>query len=151
MDMGKATFYTHVADRSRFICRLSQGAVESGGRVLVWSDSIGELERVDADLWRFPPEGFLPHEFWQGGAYPADVPVVLAGGVSDGPLSVPDSSISGIEFVALFLVSGRRAAGRGVGEIVGESLEELAEARDRFRAYKASGFEIEHHTMQGKA
>ena len=150
MDMGKATFYTHVADRSRFICRLCQRAVESGGRVLVWSDSIGELERVDADLWRFPPEGFLPHEFWQGGAYPADVPVVLAGGVSDGPLSVPDSSIVVLNLSPYFWCQAAAPPDR-VLEIVGESLEELAEARDRFRAYKASGFEIEHHTMQGKA
>jgi DNA polymerase-3 subunit chi len=36
-------------------------------------------------------------------------------------------------------------------EIVGSSLEELAEARERFKAYKQQGFEIEHHNMQGKA
>ena len=35
-------------------------------------------------------------------------------------------------------------------EIVGNSLEDLAEARDRFRAYRQSGFEIEHFSREGK-
>ncbi|MDO5058823.1 MAG: DNA polymerase III subunit chi, partial [Neisseria sp.] len=29
--------------------------------------------------------------------------------------------------------------------------EDLAAARERFKAYRARGFEIEHHNMQGKA
>ena len=36
-------------------------------------------------------------------------------------------------------------------EIVGSSLEALADARERFSAYKKSGFTIEHHNMTGKA
>ena len=36
-------------------------------------------------------------------------------------------------------------------EIVGSSLEELADARERFSAYRKSGFTIEHHDMTGKA
>ena len=35
-------------------------------------------------------------------------------------------------------------------EIVGSSLDELAEARGRFAAYRKSGFHIEHHGMGGR-
>ena len=38
-----------------------------------------------------------------------------------------------------------------VFEIVGTGLEELAEARERFKAYRSRGFEIEHFDMNGKA
>ena len=36
-------------------------------------------------------------------------------------------------------------------EIVGNSPDELAGARERFRAYRDAGFTVEHHNMQGKA
>ena len=36
-------------------------------------------------------------------------------------------------------------------EIVGNSPDELAGARERFRAYRDAGFTVEHHDMRGKA
>ena len=77
--MPKATFYTHVSHAEAFICRLAQRAVQSGS-VLVWAEGAAVAERLDAELWRFEPTGFLAHEMWQGREWPQDVPLLLGAG-----------------------------------------------------------------------
>ena len=144
--MPKVTFYTHVAKREQFINRLCRRAAAEG-RVLLWLADEAESVRIDQDLWREPPESFLPHEFWQPpAAYPADVPVVLAAGNELPELA---AGIVVLNSSDLFWCDASQPPQR-VLEIVGDSLEDLAAARDRFRAYRASGFEIEHYNMQGK-
>ncbi|EGZ44788.1 DNA polymerase III subunit chi [Neisseria wadsworthii] len=146
--MPQATFYTHVADIADFICRLSMRAVEKGARVLVWAETEEEIERIDLDLWRNPPESFLPHSVWQtDAAYPQDVPLALACGSA---LPRIDSGIVVLNVSEHFWCDAPAAPER-VLEIVGESLEDLAAARERFRAYRQQGFTIEHYNMQGKA
>lgn len=146
--MPQATFYTHVADAAAFVCRLSARAVAGGGRVLVWAEYETEIERIDADLWRIPPEGFLPHEIWRpGGAYPAETDLVLACGAELPELPEGTTVLNVSE---QFWCDAPAVPGR-VLEIVGTGLEELAAARDRFRAYREKGFAVEHHNMQDKA
>lgn len=145
--MHKVTFYTHVADRERFIARLSRRAA-SEGRLLLWLVDEEQSVRIDRDLWREPPESFLPHEFWQpADDYPAGVSVVLA--VGDGLPELADDIVVLNSSDALWCDAPAPPA--RVLEIVGDSLEDLAAARDRFRVYRQRGFEIEHHNMQGKA
>ena len=45
--MPTITFYTHVAELEHFACRLSKRAVAAGCRVLIWSDSAGQIEILD--------------------------------------------------------------------------------------------------------
>ena len=146
--MPKATFYTHLSDPAAFTCRLAARAVQSGSRVLVWADGDAALTQLDTDLWRFEAESFLPHEIWQPGhTMPHDTPLLLA---SDTALPEIDTGWVVLNRSPDFWCQAPTLPAR-VLEIVGDSLEELAEARERFRAYKQQGFEIEHHNMQGKA
>ena len=145
--MPTATFYTRVADPRTFACRLTARAVQSGSRVLVWAETAEEIERLDADLWQFDPTAFLPHEILKSGqAFPQDVPVVLAAGGSLPPAE-PGRVVLNLSpaFWSHAPIPPER-----VLEIVGNSLEALDEARERFRAYRHSGFIVEHHDMQGK-
>ena len=145
--MPKVTFYTHVADREHFIGRLSHRAA-SEGRLLLWLEDEAQSVRIDRDLWREPPESFLPHEFWlPTDDYPAGVPVVLAMGEELPELA---EDIVVLNSSDAFWCDAP-APPKRVLEIVGDGLEDLAAARDRFRAYRQRGFEIEHHNMQGKA
>lgn len=146
--MPKATFYTHVHNPAAFACRLAARAVQSGSRVLVWAEDPAAVARLDADLWRFEAESFLPHEIWQPSHTPPnDTPLLLA---ADNIL--PEI---GADWVVLNLSPDfwNRAPTppARVLEIVSDNLEDLAEARERFKAYKQQGFDIEHHNMQGKA
>ncbi|HFC8546833.1 TPA: DNA polymerase III subunit chi [Neisseria lactamica] len=146
--MPKVTFYTHVGQIPLFTCRLIARAIRDGGRVLVWSDSFGQVQELDKALWRYEAESFIPHEIWEAGCpIPADTPVLLAAGGSI-PEIAADMTVLNLsdDFWNAAPVLPER-----ILEIVGGSFEELAEARGRFAAYRKSGFDIGHHDMGGKA
>ncbi|WP_416190551.1 DNA polymerase III subunit chi [Neisseria sp. CCUG17229] len=146
--MPKATFYTHVAQPAVFTCRLAARAIRDGGRVLVWSDSADAIARLDRDLWQQDAESFIPHEIWQPHeTMPSETPVLLATGHI---LPTLPADITVLNLSPDFWSDASQPPER-VLEIVGNSLEDLAEARERFRAYRQSGFDIEHHKMEGKA
>ncbi|WP_165089416.1 DNA polymerase III subunit chi [Neisseria yangbaofengii] len=146
--MPKATFYTHVAHPAVFACRLAGRAIRDGGRVLVWSDSADTITRLDRDLWQQDAESFIPHEIWQiNEAMPSETPVLLA---TANTLPTLAADITVLNLSSDFWSDAPQPPER-VLEIVGNSLEDLAEARERFRAYRQSGFNIEHHKMEGKA
>lgn len=145
--MPKATFYTHVADPAGFACRLAQRALQNGNSILIWADTETAAAKLDIDLWRFDTTSFLPHEMWHGGMYPQDVPIVISSGSQ-----LPEQTTAEVvlNLSPAFWCDARPQPAR-VLEIVSTGLEELADARERFKAYKQSGFEIEHHNMQNKA
>lgn len=145
--MPKVTFYTHVAQIPLFTCRLIARAIRDGGRVLVWSDSFGQVQELDKALWRYEAESFVPHEIWEAGCpMPADTPVLLAAGDRI-PEIAADMTVLNLsdDFWNAAPVLPER-----ILEIVGGSLEELAEACGRFAAYRKSGFDIGHHDMGGR-
>ncbi|HEZ3906322.1 TPA: DNA polymerase III subunit chi [Neisseria meningitidis] len=146
--MPKVTFYTHVDQIPLFTCRLIARAIRDGGRILVWSDSFGQLQELDKMLWQYEAESFIPHEIWEAGCpMPEDTPVLLAAGGSI-PEIAEDMTVLNLsdDFWDTAPVLTER-----ILEIVGNSLEDLADARERFTAYRRSGFAIEHHGMEGKA
>lgn len=145
--MPKATFYTHVAQPAVFACRLAARVIRDGGRVLVWSDSAGTISHLDRDLWQQDAESFVPHEIWQTNeAAPSETPVLLASGHT---LPALAEGMTVLNLSPDFWSDAPQPPER-VLEIVGSSLEDLAEARERFRAYRQNGFHIEHHNMAGK-
>lgn len=146
--MPKATFYTHVDRTDVFVCRLAARVIRNGAQVLVWSDSADTLARLDRDLWQQDAESFIPHEIWQTNeTMPSETPVLLAAGST---LPVLPAGMTVLNLSPDFWTDAPQPPER-VLEIVGNGLEDLAEARERFRAYRQSGFDIEHHKMEGKA
>lgn len=146
--MPKATFYTHVAHPTVFACRLAVRATRDGGRLLLWSDSTETLTQLDRELWQFEAESFLAHEIWPlHENMPSETPILLACG-HELPSLPPDITVLNLspDFWTQAPILPNR-----VLEIVGPDLESLADARERFKAYRQHGFEIEHHNMQAKA
>ena len=145
--MPKVTFYTHVAQPAAFACRLIARAIRDGGQILVWSDSAAAVQQLDVDLWQQIPESFIPHEVWlPTDPMPSETPVLLAFGNAL-PNIPQDWTV--LNLSADFWSQAPAIPNR-ILEIVGNSFEDLAEARDRFRAYRQSGFEIEHFSREGK-
>nr|WP_314169029.1 DNA polymerase III subunit chi [uncultured Neisseria sp.] len=145
--MPKVTFYTHVDQIPLFTCRLIARAIRDGGRVLVWFDSFGQLQELDKALWQYEAESFVPHEVWTTEyPMPTDTPVLLAAGdrIPEIAENMTVLNLSDDFWNAVPVLPER------ILEIVGNSLEDLADARERFAAYRRSGFHIEHHGMGGK-
>ncbi|MBL8326339.1 MAG: DNA polymerase III subunit chi [Rubrivivax sp.] len=133
-------FHTGVTDLAQFACRLLRKAFQRGATVLCVAPR-GTLEALDRALWTFAEREFVPHIRLETapGRLRARTPVWLAESVPpEGPardvvlnLGVP---------LALAAVGEARLI-----ELVAEAPEDVAAGRERWRQYKAAGFEVIHH------
>lgn len=140
--MGALTeveFHTGVADSVGFTCRLLRKACRQGARVLVTAPE-ATLRELDRALWTFEEREFVPHVRMPGAApaVAARTPVWLAG----------DASAAGAPGVVVNLggdAPADIAALQRLIEVVSAEPEDVARGRERWRAYKAAGFQIKHH------
>lgn len=114
---------------------LLEKSVERGWRVVVQGSSEERIEALDAHLWTYRDDGFLPHGTWREAEASAQ-PVLLT--VNDGN---PNAA------TVRFLVDGAPVPSDAASyqRIVllfdGEDDEAVAAARERWNEAKASGFE----------
>ena len=140
--MTKVDFYTGVRDPALFACRLSQTVFAHGERLLVWLESEAELAGFSTRLWSFDDVAFVPH-CRQDAAEAPLTPVWLATRV--------DASAHPPVLLNLTREEPEGAAGFArILEIVGTDAQALANARERFRAYRSMGFSIDHHDMSNR-
>lgn len=138
--LAEVEFHTSVADPVGFACRLLRKAHRLGAQVLVLGPEavLGELDRA---LWTFEEREFLPHVRMPGApaAVAARTPIWLA--------TAP--GLAGAPRVVLNLGDGPEvpaALADRLIEVVGVEPEAVAAGRERWRAYKAAGLEVRHHT-----
>jgi DNA polymerase-3 subunit chi len=120
----------------RVLPTLLEKSIERGWRVVVQVASDERLEALDAHLWTYRDESFLPHGTWRE-ADAREQPVLL---------TVNDDNPNGA--AVRFLVDGAAvpADADSYQRIVllfdGEDADALAEARERWSEGKARGFEV---------
>ena len=120
----------------RVLPALVEKSLERGWRVVVQAASEERIEALDAHLWVFRDESFLPHGTWRE-AEAAEQPVLL---------TVHDSNPNGA--AVRFLVDGAPvpADAAGYERIVllvdGNDPDAVAAARERWSEGKAKGFEV---------
>ena len=120
----------------RVLPALVEKSLERGWRVVVQAASEERIEALDAHLWVFRDDSFLPHGTWRE-AEAAEQPVLL---------TVHDSNPNGA--VVRFLVDGAPVpadAGnyeRIVLLIDGNDPDAVAAARERWSEGRAKGFEV---------
>ena len=124
--------------RLDFACKLSEKAWRMGHRIYLHCSDAAQREDLDARLWRFKGEAFIPH----GDAEEDQVaPVVLGLGQDPGQhqdllvnldLRIPD-------FFKLFA---------RVAEIVVEDPAIRLAARESFRFYREQGYPLQDHRLQ---
>ena len=120
----------------RVLPALVEKSLERGWRVVVQAASEERIEALDAHLWVFRDESFLPHGTWRE-AEAAEQPVLL---------TVHDSNPNGA--AVRFLVDGAAVpadAGnyeRIVLLIDGNDPDAVAAARERWSEGRAKGFEV---------
>lgn len=84
-------YHLTVTPVERALPGIAVKVVESGGRLLIVSDDEGQRRRIDAALWAWQPDSFLPHA--QAGAGDDSIQPVLIGETID--------PANGARFVAL--------------------------------------------------
>ena len=120
----------------RVLPTLLERSLERGWRVVVQSSSEERIEALDAQLWTFRDDSFLPHGTHKE-ASAAEQPILL---------TVNDDNPNGA--AVRFLIDGAALPGdakayqRVVLMFDGGDEDAVADARERWTAAKAAGFEV---------
>ncbi|HJV06496.1 MAG TPA: DNA polymerase III subunit chi [Chromobacteriaceae bacterium] len=140
--MTRIDFYTNVANPQDFACRLAATVYRKGERLLVWLENQQALETFSNRLWCVGDTQFVPHCAMTADEA-ADTPVWLT-------LSLPDTLTHPVLLNLAPELPDHPEHFSRLLEIVGCDEASLAKARVRFKAYRANGYEIEHHDMSHK-
>jgi DNA polymerase III subunit chi len=136
--MTEVLFY-HLQDMTleNVLPPLLEKSLERGWRVVVQSTSPERAEALDAHLWTYRDDSFLPHAVWRTGAGDAqDQPIVLA--IEEG-----NPNRANVRFLVdnAALPADCEAYDRLVLVFNGNDDEALAAARGVWKDCKARGFE----------
>jgi len=124
--------------RLDFACKLSEKAWRLGHRVYIHCSDAAQRDDLDARLWRFKGESFVPH----GAAKDdQDAPVVLGLGDDPGPHQVLLINLD-LRIPDFFKRFAR------VAEVVVEDPTIRLAARESFRFYREQGYPLQDHRLQ---
>jgi len=141
--MSRVDFYVLSQEggdaRQRFACRLAEKAVEQGNRVYMQAASLAEAQRLDDLLWTFNERSFLPHEL---GTAPSHEKVMLLVGDAVAPPTHRQLLINLTDVLPAEMDSYSRIA-----EIVAPDPERKRLSRERYKAYREHGCELESHNV----
>jgi len=137
-------FHTGVADPVLFACRLLRKAVRRGVRVRVIAPE-STLNTLDRALWTFDERDFVAHVRLPGAsaALAARTPVWLLSStkIDAGEVQAPEVLLN----LGADIPEDLSGLDRLI-EVVSADPDEAASGRSRWRAYKARGLAITHHT-----
>ncbi|MEG5267233.1 DNA polymerase III subunit chi [Pseudomonas sp. JDS28PS106] len=126
------------AARLDFACKLTEKAWRLGHRIYLHCSDAAQREALDARLWSFKGEAFLPHGLAESDT---DAPVVL--GTADDCGAHEDLLINlDLRIPAFFSRFAR------VAEIVIEEPAVRQAARESFRSYRERGYPPQDHRLQ---
>ena len=135
-------FYTHCDDRFEVASKLVAKAWKQHGSVRVLTGDETATAAFDRFLWLWPATGFLPHCRLES-PLAGQTPILVDHGiVHEGPAAVlinlhpaPPPFYSRFERLA---------------EIVGADDEDAAAGRNRWKFYKARGYDVRAHNLSGR-
>ena len=135
------TFYTHITDINRFVCRLLQTVYDKQIPIAVRCATDEQAHMFDTQLWDFDDNSFLAHEFWTGTQHiTAPIVIITPKQVAN---QCPIKTVLNLSPLPCLESHIPR-----VLEIISTDENELAQARNRFRIYRDAGFQLEHHKIQ---
>lgn len=145
--MPEVAFHTGLADKIGYACRLLRKAWRQRVRVVVTGDR-SVLERLDAALWVFEPQEFVPHARRGPGPVTAYVEARTTIWLVEPGETPPAGEV-------LVNLGPQACAGADrfarVVELVDASADDRAAGRRRWNAYKAAGWEVVHHPQEARA
>lgn len=141
--MPRADFYLigkprFLADPLLLVCELAKRCFAAGKPTLILARNQAQAELIDGRLWDFEAEAFIPHQIAGLDEDDEDTPVLVV----PPQLDMPDRP---------YILNLRDEAFRGTCERVLEVVPADPSAREplrqRWRDYKARGFELNKHDM----
>ena len=141
--MPRADFYLIAKPRFRedpllLVCELVKKAYAAEQPTLVLARSRDQAEQLDEKLWEFDDESFIPHQV----VGDADDDAITAVLIVPPDLQTPDRPL---------VINLRDECAPGLFERVLEVIPaddaERAGSRERWKTYKAAGFEVAKHDM----
>ena len=124
--------------RLDFACKLSEKAWRLGHRVYIHCSDAAQRDDLDARLWRFKGESFVPHGAAEDDQ---DAPVVL--GLGDDSGHHQDLLVNLDLRIPEFFKRFARVA-----EVVVEDPAIRQAARESFRFYREQGYPLQDHRLQ---
>lgn len=138
--MTRIDFYILPSDdpaaRLDFACKLSEKAWRLGNCIHLHCRDEAQREALNARLWSFKGETFLPHDLQEADA---GSPITL--GLADGE-ATGDLLINLAMNVPAFFTRFARVA-----EVVVEEPESRQAARENFRFYRQGGYPLQDHKL----
>jgi DNA polymerase-3 subunit chi len=140
--MTTIDFYTHCANRFEVASKLVAKAWAQHGSVRVLTADEETTAALDRLLWLWPATGFLPHCRLDS-PLAADTPILVDHVLEHrGPAAVlVNLHASSPPFFSRF---------DRLAEIVGSDETDAAAARERWKFYKARGYEVRSHDLSGR-
>ena len=139
----QADFYLVKKERFReepllLVCELAKKAHARGLPMLVLARDAAQAERLDDLLWSFEPDAFIPHQIAGEDVEEEEADVLIAPPEVDAPLRA-------------LVLNLRDAAVEGtfqrVLEVVPADDSAREPLRERWKQYKARGFDVNKHDM----
>lgn len=128
------------ATRLRLACRVAEKAYLAKQKVLVFSDDVALIPKIDELLWTFGDGSFVPHDVVDRDGAPCEAPVMLTSGPL--PEGAADVLINlGAAVPPFFDKFGR------VAEFLDARPDVRATGRERFKAYRAKAIEPHTHNV----
>ncbi|MGV8916223.1 MAG: DNA polymerase III subunit chi [Pseudomonas sp.] len=124
--------------RLDFACKLSEKAWRLGHRVYLHCSDAAQRDDLDARLWRFKGESFVPHGAAEDDH---DAPIVL--GLGNDPGQHQDLLVNLDLRIPEFFKRFARVA-----EVVVEDPAIRQAARESFRFYREQGYPLQDHRLQ---
>ena len=117
-------------------CKLCDKATSVGHKVYVYTTDASQAESLDGALWSFRQGSFIAHEKHHGQSYEDPQPLVLIGS-AEPPATHTNILVNLSTEAPPFLSRFER-----VLEVVDGNATLRAKSRERFKAYKAQGYEL---------
>jgi DNA polymerase-3 subunit chi len=140
--MPRADFYLIAKPRFRddpllLVCELAKRAFESGQPTLILARSADQADALDEKLWEFDEQAFVPHQI-AGDDDDAITPVLIA---------PPGAATADRTLVINLRDECAPGLFERVLEVVPADEAERLGSRERWKTYKAAGFEVNKHDM----
>ena len=123
---------------------LLEKSLERGWRVVVQASSEERIEALDAHLWTFREDSFLPHGTWRE-AEARSQPILLTVNPDN-----PNGAVVRFLIEGAMIPEDAEAYQRIVLIFDGEDPDAVAAARERWRESKAKGFDVTYWQTDGE-
>jgi DNA polymerase-3 subunit chi len=128
------------AARLRLACRIAEKAYLAKQSVVVWTDDVAALPRLDEMLWTFGDGSFVPHDVVTREGAACEAPVAL----TTGPL--PEGHADVLLNLGNSVPPFYEKFGR-IAEFLDGRPEVRAAGRERFKTYRGKSIEPQTHNV----